>query len=39
MVKLAKSTLRVVAVYTILPYKNNRTLSFNLIGNATKMMH
>ena len=39
MVKLAKSTQRVVAVYIIFPYKNNRTLIFNLIGNATKMMH
>jgi len=39
MVKLAKSTQRVVAVYIIFPYKNNRTLIFNLIGSATKMMH
>ena len=37
--QIGKSILLVVAVYTIFPYKNNRTLIFNLIGNATKMMH
>ena len=39
MVKLAKSTLHVVAVYTILPYKKQPHFDLQLIGNATKMMH